>query len=123
YVVNAIQQFKISKTFSAEVNVMHRSGWLEGVIRVKPVTVAGAGVSQQILKGKGTVRLTARDIFYSQKMNGRSRYSNVDVHLRQRSETQVFTIGFTWNFSKGKKIAPVKRTGGSAGEEQNRIGQ
>lgn len=123
YVVNAIQQFKISKTFSAEVNVMHRSGWLEGVIRVKPVTVAGAGVSQQILKGKGTIRLTARDIFYSQKMNGKSRYSNVDVHLRQRSETQVFTIGFTWNFSKGKKIAPVKRTGGSAGEEQNRIGQ
>lgn len=123
FVINTTQQFKISKTFTAELNAMSRSGWLEGVIRVKPVTFIGAGVSQQILKGKGTIRLTARDIFYTQKMNGRSRYSNVDVNLRQRAETQIVTIGFTWNFSKGKKIAPVKRTSGSAGEEQNRIGQ
>ncbi|MCG2615173.1 TonB-dependent receptor [Terrimonas sp. NA20] len=123
FVINGTQQFKISKTFTAELNGMFRSGWLEGVIRVKPVTVIGAGVSQQVLKGKGTVRLTARDIFYSQRMRGKSRYANVDVNLRQRSETQIVTIGFTYNFSKGKKIAPVKRTSGSAGEEQNRIGQ
>ncbi|MET0464833.1 MAG: TonB-dependent receptor [Chitinophagaceae bacterium] len=123
FAINGSQQFKISKTFTAELNGMFRSGWLEGVIRTKPVTVIGAGVSQQILKGKGTIRLTARDIFYSQKMNGKSRYANVDVNLRQRSETRIVTIGFTYNFSKGKKVAPVKRTNGSAGEEQNRIGQ
>lgn len=123
FVINFTEQFKVSKTFSAELNGTYRSGWLEGVTRVRPVAFMGAGISQQILKGKGTVRLTARDIFYSQKMNGRSRYSNVDVNIRQRSETQILTIGFTWNFNKGKKIAPVKRTGGSAGEEQNRIGQ
>ena len=38
-------------------------------------------------------------------------------------ETRVVSLGFTYNFSKGKKIAPVKRTQGSANEEQNRIGQ
>lgn len=123
FVINATQQFKLSKTFSAELNGMYRSGWLEGVTRVKPLGVIGAGVSQQVLKGKGTVRLTARDIFYTQKITGRSRYSNVDVNIRQRSETRIVTIGFTYNFSKGKKVAPVKRSGGSAGEEQNRIGQ
>ncbi len=123
FVINGTQQFKISKTFSAELNGQYRSGWLEGVIRVKPIGMVGAGISQQILKNKGTIRLSARDIFYTQKMRGQSRYSNVDVSIRQRAETQIVTIGFTYNFSKGKKIAPVKRTAGSANEEQNRISQ
>jgi iron complex outermembrane recepter protein len=123
FVINGTQQFKINKTFSAELNGQYRSGWLEGVIRVKPIGMIGAGISQQILKSKGTIRLTARDIFYTQKMRGKSQYGNVDVAIRQQAETQVVTIGFTWNFSKGKKITPVKRTAGSATEEQNRIGQ
>jgi hypothetical protein len=82
----------------------------------------GAGISQQILKSKGTLRLTAKDIFWTQRQRGTTRYGNVDLEMRQVSETQVVTIGFTYSFSKGKKIAPVKRTQGSANEEQNRIG-
>lgn len=123
FVLSGTQQFKLNKTLSAELNGTYRSGWLEGVMKVNPMGVIGAGVSQQILKNKGTLRLTARDIFYTQKMKGKTRYGNVDVDLRQVSDSQILTIGFTYSFSKGKKIAPVKRTGGSANDEQNRIGQ
>ena len=123
FVFNGTQQFKLTKSLTAELNGKYRNGWLEGVIRVQPVGFIGAGISQQILKNKGMLRLTARDIFYTQKIKGRSKYGNVDFELRQVSETQLVTIGFTYNFSKGKKIAPVKRTAGSANEEQNRIGQ
>ena len=80
-------------------------------------------LASRVLKNKGTLRLTARDIFWTQKLRGVTQYGNVDVEMRQVSETQVVTIGFTYNFSKGKKIAPVKRTQGSANDEQNRIGQ
>ncbi len=117
------QQFKINKKLTAELNGMYRSGSLEGIIRIKPFGMVGAGISQQILKSKGTIRLTARDIFSMQKFKGSTRYGNVDLTLRQQAEMPVVTIGFTYNFSKGKKIAPVKRTAGSASEEQNRIGQ
>lgn len=123
FVVNSTQQFKISKSLTAELNGMYRSGWLEGVIRVNPFGMVGAGISQQVMKSKGTIRLTVRDIFWTQKFKGKSRYGNVDVDLQQVAESQVVTLGFTYNFSKGKKIAPVKRTAGSANEEQNRIGQ
>lgn len=122
YVLNASQQFKITKTFSAEINGRYRNGWLEGVMSVRPVGFVGAGISQQILKNKGMIRLTARDIFYTQKMKGKTSYGDVDVELRQVAETQIITLGFSYNFSKGKKIAPVKRTAGSANEEQGRIG-
>jgi iron complex outermembrane receptor protein len=123
FVINGTQQFKITKTLTAEVNGRFRNGWLEGVMKVNAIGFVGAGISQQIWKNKGTIRLTARDIFYTQKLKGLTRYGNVDVELRQIAETQILSIGFSYNFSKGKKIAPVKRTGGSSNEEQGRIGQ
>lgn len=123
YVLNGTQQFKVNKTLTAELNGRYRSGWLEGVIRTSPVGFIGAGLSQQVLKNKGMVRLTARDIFWTQRLRGKTSYGNVDLEMRQYAETQVVTVGFSYNFSKGKKMAPVKRTAGSANEEQNRIGQ
>jgi iron complex outermembrane recepter protein len=123
FIINATQQFKITKTMTGELNGRYRSGWLEGVIRTSPVGFVGAGLSQQVLKNQGTIRLTARDIFWTQRLKGKTQYGNVDLTMRQVAETQVVTIGFSYSFSKGKKIAPVKRTAGSATEEQNRIGQ
>jgi hypothetical protein len=122
-VLNGTQQFKVNKTLTAELNGRFRTGFLEGVLRVNPIWFVGAGLSQQVLKNKGTIRLTARDIFWTQRLRGRTQYGNVDLEMRQVAESRVVTIGFTYNFSKGKKIAPVKRTQGSANEEQNRIGQ
>ncbi|HUC80581.1 MAG TPA: TonB-dependent receptor [Flavisolibacter sp.] len=122
-IINATQQFKVTKGLTAELNGRFRNGWLEGIMRTRSVGFIGAGLSQQILKNKGTIRLTARDIFWTQKFKGTTRYGNVDVVLNQIAETQVVTLGFSYSFSKGKKIAPVKRTAGSANEEQNRIGQ
>ena len=123
FITSFTQQFKVSKTLTAEINGRYRAGGLEGVMRVRPVSMVGAGISQQILKNKGTIRLTARDIFWTQRPSGRTQYGNVDVEIRNVAETRVVSLGFTYSFSKGKKIAPVKRTQGSASEEQNRIGQ
>jgi len=123
FILGGTQQFKFSKTLSAEINGKYRAGGLEGVMRVDAIWFIGAGISQQIMKGKGTLRLTARDIFRTQRQNGTTRYGNVDVRMRNAGETRVVALGFTYNFSKGKKITPVKRTQGSANDEQNRIGQ
>jgi len=123
FVVNTTQQFKLNKKLTAELTGVYRTGWLEGILRLKAVGFIGAGISQQILKNQGTLRLTARDIFHTQKFRGRRQYSNVDFEMNQVADTQVLTIGFTYSFSKGKKIAPVKRSTGSATDEQNRIGQ
>ena len=92
-------------------------------MRVSPVGFVGAGLSQHVLKGIVNIRLTARDIFYTQKLHGITQYGNVDVEMRQAAETRVETIGFTYTYSKGKKIEHLKPTAGSANEEQGRIGQ
>ena len=121
--VNGTEQFKVNKTLSAEINGAFRSAGLNGVMRTKPVWFMGAGVSQQVLKNKGTLRLSATDIFFTRKLKGLTQYGDVDVDMQQIAESRVVTLGFSYSFSKGKKITPVKRTQGSANEEQNRIGQ
>ena len=123
FIISGTQQFKLNKTLSAELNGKYRAGGLEGVMRVKPIGMVGAGLSQQVMKNKGTLRLTVRDIFWTQRQRASVQYGNVDVEMRNVGETRVASLGFTYNFSKGKKIAPVKRTQGSANEEQNRISQ
>jgi outer membrane receptor protein involved in Fe transport len=121
FIITGTQQFKLNKTLAAEINGRVRNGWLEGVIRAKPIAFFGAGVSKQLFQNKGTLRVTVRDILYSQRFRGVSRYGNVDFSFREIMESRVVAIGFTYRFSKGKKIAPTKRTIGSANEEQDRI--
>lgn len=123
FTVMTTQQFKLSKTLAGELNGRFRSGWLDGLMRAKAVGYMGAGLSKQMMKGNGMLRLTVRDVFYSQKFRADSRYGNVDFNFQQTADTRVVSLGFTYRFSKGKKMAPVKRTAGSAGEEEQRIGQ
>lgn len=123
FIVTGTQQFKLSKTLAGELNGRFRSGLLDGLMKAKAVGFMGAGLSQQVMKGAGTLRLSVRDIFYTQRLSTESRYGNVDFNFQQTAETRVVSLGFSYRFSKGKKIAPVKRTTGSAGEEQDRIGQ
>lgn len=123
FIFNATQQFKLNKNLTAEINGRFRNGWLEGVMRAKAIGFINVGLSQQVMQGKGTLRFTVRDIFYSQRFRGESRYGNVDFRFTDINESRVASLGFSYRFSKGKKIAPTKRTAGSANEEQERIGQ
>jgi outer membrane receptor protein involved in Fe transport len=123
FIVTGTQQFKLSEKTMVEINGRIRNGWLEGITRAKAIAFVGAGLSQQVMKGKGLLRFTVRDIFYSQRFRGVSKYGNVDFNFQQTAESRVVSFGLTYRFSKGKKITPTKRTVGSANEEQERIGQ
>jgi iron complex outermembrane recepter protein len=122
YIVNVLQQFKLNKTLTAELQGRYRSGWFEGVVRARPVGFVAVGLNQHIMKGNGTVRVAIRDIFYTQKFRGTSKYGNVDFTFQDINDTRMAALSFSYRFSKGKKIAPVKRTAGSANEELQRLG-
>ena len=123
FTMNGSQQFTISKTFSAEINGFYRSGAIEGVIIAKPMGAVSMGFTKQIMKTNGTLRLNFRDIFYSQKFRGESKYSNVDAAFQERRDSRAVTLGFSYRFSKGKMNGNgPKRRASSAADEQSRIG-
>lgn len=119
---NVSNQFKMNKTWSAELSGFYMTGGVDGVFRIKGFGMMNMGVSKQLFKGKGSLRLNIRDVLYSQKIKGTIRYSNIDAAFQQRRDSRQLGLGFTWRFSKGKMNGngPKRKTGG-ASEEQNRV--
>ncbi len=122
FAANAMQQFNITKTFAAELSGVYRSGRVEGVLHAKPMGMVAAGFSKQIMKKKGTIRVNVRDIFYTVQQRATIKYGNVDAQIHERRDTRVVSLGFTYRFTKGKTAPARKRTTGSAGDEENRVG-
>lgn len=114
-------QFRFKKGWSAELSgfyVTKAQNDLQEVL--DPTGQLAAGVSRQILKNKGTLRLVVRDIFYTQAMAGWTDFQNTKEYFKLMRDTRVGTLSFTWRF--GKNMKQVKRSSGSAQELIERAG-
>jgi len=119
---NGSQQFKLSKTGTFEVSGWYRTTGLEGVIKAKGMGVLSLGYTQQVMKGKGTLRFNIRDVLYTQGFRASTKYGLVDAAFQERRDSRVFNIGFTYRFNKGKLKASQGRRNGGASEEAGRVG-
>ena len=119
--VNLSNQFKFNKGWSAELSGYYQTPMVEGVFRIKGFGKVDMGIAKQILKGKATLRLSGRDIFWSQKISGTSRFSNIDAAFQQRRDSRQVALGLSYRFSKGKMGNNQKRKTGGADDEKNRV--
>jgi iron complex outermembrane recepter protein len=117
---NVSNQFKFAKTWGAELSGFYRTGGVDGVFRINGFGMMNMGISKQVLKGKGSLRLNIRDVLYSQKIKGDIKYSNIDAAFQQRRDSRQVALGFTYRFSKGKINGQKRKTGGAA-DESNRV--
>lgn len=121
--LNGSQQFTLSKKTSAEVSGWYRSKGIDGVIVSRGMGAVSMGLSQKILKDKGTLKLNVRDIFGTQQFRAYTKYGNVDVAFQNRWDSRQVSVGFSYRFSKGKiENKPSRKTGG-ADDEQSRVGK
>ncbi len=115
------QQFKLGSGWSAELSGFYRSKGLEGVIFIQPIAQVNAGLSKQILKNKGSIKLNFRDIFAGNTFKGYSKYGTVDASFKDVNDSRAVSINFSYRFSKGKLKANNSRRSGGANDEQNRV--
>ncbi len=118
---NGSQSFKLGKTSSAEINGWYRTTGIEGVMKIKSMGMFSLGFSQQVMKGKGTLRFTLRDVLASQNFRGESKYGDVDATFQNMNDNRAASVGFTYRFSKGK-VSNQRKKASSAADEQNRVG-
>ncbi|MEQ1677056.1 MAG: outer membrane beta-barrel protein [Chitinophagaceae bacterium] len=119
--ININNQFQFGKGWAAELSGYYLSNsQIDLQETLTPQGEMGAGISKKILKGSGTLRLAIRDIFYTQNYSGYSRFQNSDEPFEVKWDSRVARITFTWRF--GKAMKPVKRSGGGATEETERVG-
>jgi iron complex outermembrane receptor protein len=73
------------------------------------------------MKGKGTIRLNLRDVFYTQRFRAESRYADVDAAFQEARDSRVLNVNFTYRFNKGK-MNGQQRKRNSGPDETNRVG-
>lgn len=119
---NMNNQFRFAKTWGAEFSGYYQSrSLITSMFILEPIYVLSFGASKQILKNKGTLRLSIIDPFLLQKANVEVRHSNIDMFVTNRWDNRRVGLTFTYRFSKGQAVQQRRQTGGAA-DEQRRIG-
>lgn len=118
---NLNNQFKFEKGWSAELSGWYRTKGVEGQILIKSMGAASAGVSKQIMKGKGTMKVNIRDIFYTQVATGDIMFQNTEAWFRNSRDSRVVNLTFVYRFGKPMKDAQPRRRTGGANDEENRV--
>ncbi|MET0298392.1 MAG: outer membrane beta-barrel family protein [Flavitalea sp.] len=123
YNVNINQQFRFAKTWGAEVSGFYQSKMLfTSMFLLEPMYVVSFGASKQVLKNKGTIKLSVIDPFRLQRSNVKIDHSNVDMYVTNLWDNRRVGLTFTYRFSKGQAVQQRRRASGSQ-DEQNRVSQ
>ncbi|MDB5196910.1 MAG: TonB-dependent receptor [Flaviaesturariibacter sp.] len=120
--LNMNNQFKFNKGWGAELSGFYRGKGVWGQILTKPMGQLNAGVTKQVLKGKGTVKLTVRDLLYTNFPKGDLKNTgNINAYFQNRRDSRVANFSFTYRFGKPIKGAQQRRKIGGADDEQSRV--
>jgi iron complex outermembrane receptor protein len=118
---NLSSQFNFKKGWAAELSgfyITRSQNDLQEVL--DPNGQVTFGLSKQVLKDKGNIRFSVRDIFYTQRMQGHTYFNKSDEFFTMQYDTRVATLSFTYKF--GKMFKPARTSSGSAADEIQRAG-
>jgi len=118
---NVNNQFKFEKGWAAELSGFYRSKGVEGQIVIEPMGQLTTGLSKQVMKGKGSVRLNVRDIFYTNWAKGHINFQLTEASFENKRDSRTANISFTYRFGKPIKGPQNTRKKGGADDEQNRV--
>jgi len=120
-VLSASNSYKFGKDWTTEISGFYRTAGYEGVFHIQPLGELNFGVSKPVLKGKGTLRLSVRDILWSQRAQGEIKYGLIHANFQQRRDSRTVGMTFTYRFNKGKMNGNGRRKASGAADEQNRV--
>ncbi|HEV7620279.1 MAG TPA: outer membrane beta-barrel protein, partial [Flavisolibacter sp.] len=118
---NVNNQFTFKKGWAAELSGFYRTKGIEGQIIIQPMGQVSGGISKQVLKTKGSLKLNVRDIFLTNHPVGDINFGNTLAHFTNTRDSRVVNISFTYRFGKPIKDAKQRRKIGGADDEQNRV--
>lgn len=120
--LNINNQFRFGKGWSGEISGYYMTKAQNDLQEVlDPTGQLSAGVSKQILKNKGTLKFSIRDILYTQVMAGWTDFQQSREYFKLTRDSRVATLAFTWRFGKPIK-GNSRKTGSSSDEIKERVG-
>jgi iron complex outermembrane recepter protein len=124
FMINVTNSFTFGKGFSGEISGFYRHKGVNNLTTMQAVYQVALAVQQQVMKGKGTLRLNIRDPFAWQQFGGDSKYGRIDGSFLSRPDVRQVTASFTYRFGKtGQQNQAPRRRNSASQDEQNRVGQ
>ena len=121
YTFSVNNQYTFKKGWSAELSAFFQSRESEGQVVIRQITQLNAGVQKQVLKNKGTLKLSINDFTGPMKVRGYLEdVTAAKASFKQYKDSRFATLTFNYRF--GKMYKADKRKSGGAGDEQNRVG-
>lgn len=121
FTLNINNSFTIGKGWSAELSGWYRYKTVEQLSLSYPMGQMSIGLAKNnLLKGKGSLRLNARDPFNWQRYSALTKYGTVDINIKNRWDNRQYGVNFTYRF--GKPQRPTRSRASATEEEQRRVG-
>jgi hypothetical protein len=113
--------FKFKKDWSAELSGTYTTDVVSSQFVLLSRSGINIGLQKKILKNKGSLKLSANDIFYSNLNSGIIKYIRLtDANWRNRADTRFVALTFTYAF--GKSLQNKKQyDANGADSEKNRV--
>lgn len=119
--LNVNNSFTIGKGWTAELSGWYNYKNVQQLSLNYPMGQMNIGLAKNnLLKGKASLRINARDPFGWQKYSGLTRYGNVDISIHNRWDNRQYGINFTYRFGKQQRQNNRRRS--ATEEEQQRVG-
>jgi hypothetical protein len=115
--VNVNNQFPFGKGCAAELSGFYTTRARNDIQELLyPTGQASMGMSQTVLKKKGTVKVSFRDVFYTNTMSGLTSFPDASEYFKIKRDSRVVALSFTYRL--GKTYKAVSHQNGAAEEEE-----
>ncbi len=121
--LTANNSFVLPRGWTAEVNGLYESGNVGGFQVLRPRGQVGAALQKSLWNKQATLRLGITDIFYTAPLRITSVYNNFSEVFRNRQDSRIATVAFTYRFGNSKVAAARRRAAGAEEEIRRAAGQ
>jgi iron complex outermembrane receptor protein len=115
--VNVNNQFTFPSGYTAELTGFYSTRAREDIQELQyPTGQVSTGLSKTVLKKKGTIKLSFRDIFYTGSFSGLTSFPDASEYFKIKRDSRVVALSFNYRFGKSYKV--TKHQGGATEEEE-----
>ena len=118
--LNLNNQFSFKRGWSGELTGVYQHSEQELQEITDPTGQVGIGLAKQLFRNRSTLKLSWRDVFYTQAMKGNTIFKGATEYFKITRDTRVVTLGFVYRFGSEARTTP-RRPAGGADEELKRI--
>jgi iron complex outermembrane receptor protein len=117
--VNVNNQLNLGKGYTAELSGFYITRSRQDIQELLyPAGQVSMGLSKTVLKKKGSVKISYRDIFYTGAMEGFTSFPDATEYFKIKRDSRVLSLAFTFRF--GRSYKTTRRQEG-ASEEKERV--